>query len=405
MLPNEEIEEAVGSPSPVIEISDEEEDNHTRPQPRRRHPGRPDYTYQDYQDTVEHVILAPPLRKRKSEDSDAADFQSKIKRFVKEIQGPYEALEKENKRLTQERHQWKNDKKQLWLQIRYLQRQLDGQKRRNILKFYRPSHLVQPISKRQYTDGINAVNEPITPKSPILECEIPETEDALESMICVDAAELRSAYEHESKPDVHSTTLVMHGEDLLKSENIDYSTMPICPDGEQVESPPVPEEDLTKGLSFLDTVYQMVDIVHLLKKHPSDLPRTVHQSILQSLRTNQGPIIDSTVSHWSDGKMWMKVLERGSATNRRCTVLNMLEYMGASKWYDGQIELARRTVCTKDNKAVGEKGAAMHVMNRITDEHSLLSRKVIINQFSRGKRLRVLVEEIRLGILISPKIW
>jgi hypothetical protein len=103
--------------------------------------------------------------------------------------------------------------------------------------------------------------------------------------------------------------------------------------------------------------------------------------------------------------MWMEVLERGSATNRRCTVLNMLEYIGASKWYDDQIELAKRTVCTKEKKAVDDKGAATHVLNRIAREHSLLSKKIMTNRFSRGKRLRLLVGELGLGILISPMIW
>jgi hypothetical protein len=103
--------------------------------------------------------------------------------------------------------------------------------------------------------------------------------------------------------------------------------------------------------------------------------------------------------------MWMEVLERGSATNWRCSVLNMLEYMGASKWYDSQIEHAKRTVYTTENKPMGEKGAATYVLDRITREHSLLSRKTITNQCSRGKRLRELVEKVGLGILISPKIW
>lgn len=66
------------------------------------------------------------------------------------------------------------------------------------------------------------------------------------------------------------------------------------------------------------------------------------------------------------------MLEIGSTINCQCSVLNMLEYMGALKWYDGQIELVKRIVCTKKNKSMGEKGVATHVLNRITDEYSLL---------------------------------
>uniref|UniRef100_A0A093VWU9 RING-type domain-containing protein n=1 Tax=Talaromyces marneffei PM1 TaxID=1077442 RepID=A0A093VWU9_TALMA len=127
----EEVGEAAGSPSAVIEISDSEENHDTRPRRRRR--GRPDYAYRDYQDTMEHAISAPPIGKRKREDSDV-DFRSKMKRFVKEITEPYEALQRENQRLNHKRQQWEKDKKQLQDQIRYLQRQIHEQKRRNILK-------------------------------------------------------------------------------------------------------------------------------------------------------------------------------------------------------------------------------------------------------------------------------
>ncbi|EED19015.1 hypothetical protein TSTA_023500 [Talaromyces stipitatus ATCC 10500] len=132
LSPSEEVEEAAGCPSPVIEISDDEDDNH--PRPRLRNTDRPDYTYRDYLNIMEYAISAPPRRKWKGEDSDAVDFQSKVNQLVMEIQGPYEALEKENKRLKQERHQWMKDKKQLQLQIQYLRRQIDEQKQRNILK-------------------------------------------------------------------------------------------------------------------------------------------------------------------------------------------------------------------------------------------------------------------------------
>ena len=81
----------------------------------------------------------------------------------------------------------------------------------------------------------------------------------------------------------------------------------------------------------------------------------------------------------------------------------MLELIGASKWYDSQIEVAKRTVFTKQKKLVDEKGAAMHVLGRITNEPG--KRKAINNQFSRGKRGRLLVKKLGLGIIISPNIW
>jgi hypothetical protein len=118
---------------------------------------------------------------------------------------------------------------------------------------------------------------PSAPESLVSESESPETKGGPESMGYVDNPEIRSAISHKSTPDVHSTTLVMDGENPLLSENIHHSTMPPSLNREQTESPPVPEEDIAEGVPFLDTVQQMVDIVHLLKKHPNDLPRTVHK--------------------------------------------------------------------------------------------------------------------------------
>ncbi|KUL81992.1 hypothetical protein ZTR_09815 [Talaromyces verruculosus] len=268
---------------------------------------------------------------------------------------------------------------------------------------YRPSHAMQSAPrKKRCTADQNALEEPMTPESPIPESEISENEETLGFTTCLDTDGLRPESQHGSKVDIYSTLLAMDEENTARS---DYNTMSISNTRQRTESPSMSEQDPTESVSFLDTVHEMVDIIHLLNKYQTDLPGTVHQRILQSLHTTQEPVMDLTAHQWSDGRMWMDVLKRGSATNRRCSVLNMLEYIGASKWYDSQIEHAKRTVYTTENKPVGEKGAATHVLDRITRDSSLPSRKTIINQFSRGKRLRELVEKVGLGILISPKIW
>lgn len=132
--------------------------------------------------------------------------------------------------------------------------------------------------------------------------------------------------------------------------------------------------------------------------------------------------------------------------NQKATIFNMLEYMGAWQWYDGQIKLAQATVRTKKNKPVNHKGAAIHVLNRMQglqprpekpgkwisgvgklalgkegdesgfspenynagiDERARnLQRKRISTQLSRSQKLSTkLVKELGLGILFSPKIW
>ncbi|KAF3407280.1 hypothetical protein DPV78_000137 [Talaromyces pinophilus] len=251
-------------------------------------------------------------------------------------------------------------------------------------------HAVQSVlRKKQCTNDENTVDEPMTPESPVpendSENDSPEAEDALDSMVCVETAELRSAYKYESKLDVHSTTPAMD-ENAPQSKNIYHkSTEPTSPDRERTESPPVPKDYSTENMSFLDTIHQMVDIIHLLNQHPNDSPRT-HSGADHGLNC-QSLVRREDV----DGGA-------GEGIGHKSSVFRT-QHAGIY----GRLEMC--TVYTMENKPVGEKGAAMHVLNRITYEYSLLSRKLIINQFSRGKKLRVLVEELGLGILFSPKIW
>ncbi|KAE8396945.1 hypothetical protein BDV37DRAFT_289843 [Aspergillus pseudonomiae] len=112
----------------------------------------------------------------------------------------------------------------------------------------------------------------------------------------------------------------------------------------------------------------------------------------------------------------------------------MLEYIGAWEWYNTQLELAKKTLRTKKNKSVGERGAALHVMNQIQDrwisgvgivtphedeynslsrsgsssitaEGKYLQRKRINTQLYRGKMCTKLVKELGLGILFDRNIW
>lgn len=140
----------------------------------------------------------------------------------------------------------------------------------------------------------------MAPKSAILEHE---TQDVLDSIVHVDMTEIKSQSRDESKSDL--TALAVH-QNALENENMYSSTTPIFSNGEQTEPPPTPKDDVTKDISFKDTLTEMVDNVSLLKKHPDILPRTVHQKILQSLRTYQGLIIKSIASQWSDGRTWLE---------------------------------------------------------------------------------------------------
>ena len=117
------------------------------------------------------------------------------------------------------------------------------------------------------------------------------------------------------------------------------SFSPSTPDPYATETPPI-------------TILQAAQIIYQLSKYPDSAPRHVHARILQLLRDRPEEVAEPHQHQWSDGSMWMQVLERGSSKNNKVTILNMLEYMGAWEWYNNQIKLAQATICTKKNKPV-----------------------------------------------------
>jgi hypothetical protein len=194
-------------------------------------------------------------------------------------------------------------------------------------------------------------------------------------------------------------------------------------------------------------ILEAVRIIHQFSKYQDGVPKEVHSRILQTLREHHGQTISVPNSNeWSDGSMWIRVLEAGSSANRKVTILNMLEYIGAWEWYDGQVKLSQATVRTKKNKPVNRRGAAIHVLNKmqslqtrteqpgkwvsgvgridmtkeednsgmsrescdasITEKIRHSQRRRISMQLSRGQKLSTkLVKELGIGILFLPEIW
>ena len=219
---------------------------------------------------------------------------------------------------------------------------------------------------------------------------------------------------------------------------------------ESVASPPPILQSGSPSLetdSFMDLVIEAVGVIHQLKKYPDAVPAVVHCRILQTHRRNNQEAASGVTldPRWSDGSMWIRILENGSARNQKGTILSMIEYMGCWEWYDEQIHLAMKTIRTRKGKLVDHKGAATHVLDsmqnmpsgaaprgkwisgvgRVTIENEgntadlsaeksegvvaakdrQLRRRIKV-QLSRGQKLsKKLVKGLSLGILFSPKIW
>ncbi|GMG16930.1 unnamed protein product [Aspergillus oryzae] len=118
--------------------------------------------------------------------------------------------------------------------------------------------------------------------------------------------------------------------------------------------------------SIIDLTVKATHTIYHLSKHKDGVPSDVHTRVLQSLQVQPGmSAVCANRNHWSDGSIWVQILEMGESRKDRGTIQNMLEYIGAWEWYSIQVELAKKTVTTKKNKPVKQRGAAKHVMDQI----------------------------------------
>ncbi|RAL06642.1 uncharacterized protein BO97DRAFT_309607, partial [Aspergillus homomorphus CBS 101889] len=171
--------------------------------------------------------------------------------------------------------------------------------------------------------------------------------------------------------------------------------------------PPTLDHSIARGDSIMEDVLEVARTLHQLGEHRDDASSEIHKRIFKLFHGNHVERLSvSTGNEWSDGSIWVKVLDMGSAKQRKVTILNMLEYMGAWEWYDGQIRIAQNTVFTKKGKRVDRRGAATHNNSSTISRMQDLRRKQIIMQLSRGQKLTTqLVRELGIGILFHRKIW
>ncbi|KAL2844845.1 hypothetical protein BJX68DRAFT_269381 [Aspergillus pseudodeflectus] len=206
-----------------------------------------------------------------------------------------------------------------------------------------------------------------------------------------------------------------------------------------------PTDSSMEASPVRDLIVEAARTLYQLSQHQDGVPKAIHKRILRSLQGTQPEALAASTSNtWSDGSIWVQVLEMGSSRQRHVTILNMLEYMGAWEWYDGQVQLAQRTISTKKGQPVDRRGAAIHVLNEmqttrrsVEDQGRWISgigtvalnqseaghelpgspvslaesdqrqrRKLISMQLSRGQKLSTkLAKNLGFGILFSKKIW
>jgi hypothetical protein len=221
---------------------------------------------------------------------------------------------------------------------------------------------------------------------------------------------------------------------------------PLPAEGSQTMLAPSPPGEAP---TVTDMVAKAVHTIYDMSRR-QEVPTAVHSKILSTLRPSlsgtpittdmaerPGPVwIINSPTTWS-ATMWINMLDAGHARSKEVTVLNMIEWMGASKWFDTELEQAekappltkrgvpRKRVATvvldkyledaRDTTTVGSPGklasedredyplspTSAEIQKRICDTR----RKRLNNVFHRGRTLRKLIQMTSLGILFDSNIW
>jgi hypothetical protein len=221
---------------------------------------------------------------------------------------------------------------------------------------------------------------------------------------------------------------------------------PLPTQDSQTMLPPSPPGEAP---TLTDMVAKAVHIIYEMSRR-QEVPAEVHSRILSTLRPSLGGTtataavaerpgsmwIASSSTTWS-ASMWINMLEAGHARSKEVTILNMIEWMGASEWYDAELEQAEKAppptkrgtprkrlatvvldkylkeahdttaaespgkLASEDNEDPPSLANSAGIQGRIFDTR----RKKLNKIFHRGRTLRKLIQITRLGILFDPDIW
>ncbi|KAL4933516.1 uncharacterized protein BDV17DRAFT_111257 [Aspergillus undulatus] len=246
------------------------------------------------------------------------------------------------------------------------------------------------------------------------------------------------------EPAAEKTPVASQIEDIFspQTEEIHRRNLPASAESQDLSRPSTPKSCGMDVPPVQKLIAEAARTLYQLSQHQDGVPKGVHRRILQSLQGSQPEALAASTSDvWSDGAIWVRVLEMGSSRQRQVTILNMLEYMGAWEWYNGQVRRAQEKILTKKGKQVDRRGATMHVLDEmqntptnvegegrwisglgmvalnqvepsqgrsvsITESDRRQQRKHFSMQLGRGQKLSTkLVKNLGIGILFSRKIW
>lgn len=158
------------------------------------------------------------------------------------------------------------------------------------------------------------------------------------------------------------------------------------------------------------TVAMAIDIIHQFSQKLYEPPQHIYAEIVRSVQ-------EDLQIQWSDDRSWRDIIEKSFFKAHRYVIFNLLEYIGASEWFDKQVSIAQESTLTKKHQPIKNSTAAGKVMdniwercnprlNNVSSRLQKSQRQRIWLQLHRGRELRSrLAKRLGLGILFSPRIW
>ncbi|KAL2836332.1 hypothetical protein BJX68DRAFT_37115 [Aspergillus pseudodeflectus] len=158
------------------------------------------------------------------------------------------------------------------------------------------------------------------------------------------------------------------------------------------------------------TVAMAIDIIHQFSQELYETPQHIYAEIVRSVQ-------EDLQIQWSDDRSWRDTIEKSFFKAHRYVIFNLLEYIGASDWFDKQVSIAQESFLTKKRQPIKTSTAAGKVLdniwercsprlNNVSSKLQKAQRQRIWLQLHRGRELRSrLAKRLGLGILFSPRIW
>jgi hypothetical protein len=101
-----------------------------------------------------------------------------------------------------------------------------------------------------------------------------------------------------------------------------------------------------------------IDIIHQLSQELYELPQHIYAEIVRSVQKD-------LQIQWSDDTSWRDIIETSFFKAHRYVIFNLLEYIGASEWFDKQVSIAQESTLTKKHQLIKNSTAAGKVLDNI----------------------------------------